>query len=213
MASLAIFDLDGTLVPRPSAELRLLRWLVREGLLGPRQLAAGLAFGLRALASGGSLRSNKAYLVGLEVAEVERAAERFVDGTLLALIRPGIAARLRAHQAEGVPVLLLTGSLDFVARPLCRRLGVAHWIATECAASGGRFSAAPPRVHPRGQAKLELARAFCAARGLRLGEAIAYGDSAEDTWLLGAVGRAVAVHPDPRLARVARARDWSIVAG
>jgi putative phosphoserine phosphatase/1-acylglycerol-3-phosphate O-acyltransferase len=213
VASLAIFDLDGTLVPWPSAELRLLSRLLREGLLGPRQLALGLAFGLHALAPGGSLRSNKAYLAGLEVSEVERAAERFVDDTLVVVLRPGIVARLRAHQAEGVPVLLVTGSLDFVARPLCRRLGVAHWIATECAASGGRFSAAAPRVHPRGRAKLELARAFCAARGLRLGEAIAYGNSGEDAWLLGAVGRAVAVHPDPRLARVARARDWSIVSG
>lgn len=206
MASLAIFDLDGTLTPRPSAELRLLPRLARARLLGPRQLLAWLA-------GGGPLRRNKAYLAALEAAQVARLAEQLVDDTLLALLRPAILARLRAHQADGLPVLLVSGTPDFVARPLCRRLGIAHWIATECAVRDGRFAAAPPRVYPHGEAKLALARSFCGRHGLRLEQAVAYGDSAADAWLLGAAGQAVAVHPDPGLARVARAQAWSIVGG
>lgn len=202
----AIFDLDGTLLPRPSAELRLLPRLARARLLGPRQLAAWLA-------AGPFLKRNKSYLAGLDTGGVARLAEGLVEDTLLGLLRPSILARLRAHQAEGHAVLLLTGAPDFLARPLCARLGIAHCIAAACAARDGRFLAAPPIVYPHGRAKLDLARAFCARQGLALGEAVAYGDAAADAWLLREAGRAVAVHPDPGLARVARARAWAIVAG
>ena len=40
----AFFDLDGTLIRKPSSELRFLRHLCVSGPLGARQLYSGLAF-------------------------------------------------------------------------------------------------------------------------------------------------------------------------
>jgi HAD superfamily hydrolase (TIGR01490 family) len=215
MARLAIFDLDGTLIPRPGAERRFARRLLADGLLGPAQWAHALAFGLRGLPRYGRhvWKKNKAYLAGLEVAGVERCADRFVRDTILPLLREALVRRLRAHQAAGDDLLLLTGTADFLARPLCEALGIAHCIATECVTRDGRFTASAPRVHPFGAQKLELARAFCDARSDTLAEATAYCDSAEDAVLLEAVAHPVAVDPDPRLALLARSRAWAVVPG
>jgi len=211
--SIAIFDLDGTLIPRPSAELRFAVKRVREGSLGPLGLLRWLACGIGELRNHGwhSWKRSKAYLAGADVAEVQSSAERFVHEVLVDLLRPSMLARLREHQAAGTEVLLLSGAPDFIARPLCARLGIAHCIAAQCDVRNGYFTALPARLHPFGAEKLSLARAFCEARRYPIEQAIAYGDSSDDAPLLQAVGRAVAVHPDARLEQLARSRCWDVV--
>jgi len=74
---LAVFDIDGTLV-RGSSERAFGRYLARRGLLGPRQIAAFLALGLRTLPSAGrhTLKKNKGYLAGPAIAEIDRLLQQ-----------------------------------------------------------------------------------------------------------------------------------------
>ena len=58
--------------------------------------------------------------------------------------------------------------------------------------------------------KVLLARRHAESLGVSLAEASFYTDSLSDLPMLEAVGRPVAVHPDPRLRRVARQRGWEI---
>lgn len=212
-AGLAVFDLDGTLVPAPSTELRFALHLAAAGVVGPRQALRALCFAARwAPAYGRHVwKKNKGYLAGLAVDDVERRAAAYVERRLLRLLRPAVLARLRSHASAGDAVVLLTGSARFLARPLCRMLGVAHCIATDCAAEDGRYAFAPPRQHPFGADKLALLCAYGRRAGLPLGRMSAYADSAHDLPLLAAAAHAVAVHPDRALARAARARGWEIL--
>lgn len=215
MYTIAIFDLDGTLIPRPSAEARFAVHLLRLGRLSTSQAWRWLAGGTYESWRHGwrGWKRSKAYLAGTSVAEIEQAAERFVRDVLLEILRPSVLARLRGHQSTGNEVLLLSGAPDFLARPLCAHLGIVHCIATQCDTREGRFTMRPTRLHPFGLDKLALARNFCALRGARLDQAVAYGDSADDAPLLAAVGHAIAVHPDARLERLARLRSWDVVGG
>ena len=47
--------------------------------------------------------------------------------------------------------------------------------------------------------------------GFDLARCYAYGDTATDRWMLGAVGRPAAVNPSRELQRIARLLDWPVL--
>ncbi len=210
---LAIFDIDGTLI-RGSSERQFWRFLARRGRQGPSQILAYLLFLVRYLPTGGihTLRKNKAYLSGLHSVDVEALAREFVLTRLVSRLYHPAVQRLEQHLLRGDMVVLLSGTLDPIARALAGHLGVRLVCATLCSERHGRYLAQPPETHPFGAAKLGLARQLAEQLGADLEHASAYGDSAHDLFLLEAVGEPVAVSPDRRLLDTALARDWEIIA-
>jgi len=61
------------------------------------------------------------------------------------------------------------------------------------------------------EAKMRAVQHLAAKAGLDLARSYAYGDTASDRWLLGAVGQPVAVNPSRELRRIARMLDWPMV--
>ncbi|MCU0607799.1 MAG: haloacid dehalogenase-like hydrolase [Candidatus Edwardsbacteria bacterium] len=210
---LVLMDVDGTLVRGTSCELLFLPYLARRRLFGPRQLAAFGWFAVRWFLRYGPdvLKADKAYLAGLPQDRVQRAARDFVGEVLPRRFDPAVLARLKDHLAAGDRVVLLTGTPDFIARPLAAALGAHDAIAAVCAARSGAFTAAPPTAHPFGKTKLVLAESYCQKSGLELQYAIAYGDQDDDRHLLERVGRAVAVRPSPGLRALAARRNWQTI--
>ncbi len=211
--SLVLFDVDGTLVPAPGTEPRFAWYLARRGRLGWRQLLATGWFFLRYWPRFGRQvpLKNKAWLTGLARGEVAALARDFIAEELVKVLFAPAVARLREHVAAGDHVVLLTGTPQFLARPLADHLGAADAVGSLCEVVAGRFCSGPPVRHPYGQTKVEAARAQAAAAGLDLATAVAYADTGSDAPLMHAVGRAVAVMPDRGL--LARARDagWEIL--
>jgi HAD superfamily hydrolase (TIGR01490 family) len=209
---LAIFDIDGTLV-EGSTERRFWRYLLKRGHQGPRQVLAYLLFWLRYLPVYGRLtrKKNKAYLYKLETARVRMWAARFVAEEILPRLYAPAVQRLQNHLRRGDTVVLLSGTLEPIAKELAKALGVRHVRATICRERHGRYLAGPPDVHPFGVTKLEIATEFAAGIGATLSEASAYGDSQHDLDLLQAVGDPVAVEPDQPLLETARGNRWHII--
>jgi HAD superfamily hydrolase (TIGR01490 family) len=210
---LAIFDIDGTLV-RGSSERLFWRYLAARGRLGPRQIFAYLLFLVRYLPTGGihTIKKNKAYLCGLASADVTALAADFVATRLAKRFFEPAVQRLMQHARRGDTVVLLSGTLDPIARALADRLGVRHVCATVCSERNGFYLAQPPETHPFGAAKLTLAKQLAAQLGTDLRQATAYGDSHHDLFLLEAVREAVAVAPDARLLDAALVNDWEVIA-
>ena len=209
---LAIFDIDGTLV-EGSTERRFWRYLLKRGHQGPRQVGAYVWFLLRYLPvyRRHTFKKNKAYLTGLETARVQTLAERFVAEEILPRLYAPAVQRLQSHLRRGDTVVLLSGTLDPIARAIAAALEVEHVRATICHIRDGRYLAAPPAIHPFGAVKLDLAEQFAAENGASLAEASAYGDSRHDLRLLQAVGDPVAVLPDRPLLATARGNRWHII--
>jgi HAD superfamily hydrolase (TIGR01490 family) len=208
----AIFDIDGTLL-RGSSERRFWRYLWTHRRQGPRQLLAYVLFLLRYLPIGGihTIKKNKAYLTGLATAEIERLAAEFVAEDFAHTAYPAVVSRLKQHVARGDLVLLLSGTLQPIARALGQTLGVAHVCATLCNESRGMLRSAPPDRHPFHRAKVPLAREFAELNGLDLRRATAYSDSYHDIELLESVGSPVVVNPDRKLLATALERGWEVV--
>lgn len=211
---LVLVDLDGTLLPRPSSERRFAARLLLARGLGPTQVVSWFAFPLRHWRDFGRtcLVRNKAYLAGLPVAEVEALAADFVVHSLEPQLRPDLLRRLDRHRCGGDVLALLSGAPAFIVAPLARRLDIALWRATRCETRAGRFQVDPPARHPFAEGKLASAREICRAASVDLTHCTAYADSRYDLPLLNAVGRPVAVDPDPALARAAREKGWEIMA-
>jgi HAD superfamily hydrolase (TIGR01490 family) len=213
--TLAIFDIDGTLV-ECSTERRFWRYLALRGYFGPRQLLSYCWFWLRFLPVYGleTAKKNKAYLWGLSKARVESLAKDFVAAEIVPRLYAPAVDRLQHHARRGDAVILMSGTLEPIANALAVLLGVQHVRATVCGvAEDGTYLASPPPVHPFGPAKLALAIEVAAELQVDLHSASAYGDSEHDLKLLEAVGHPVAVRPDARLLATARGNRWDIIAG
>ncbi|HET7315456.1 HAD-IB family hydrolase [Salinisphaera sp.] len=210
---LVIFDIDGTLVPGSSSEARFARYLWQVRALGPRQLLAFAWFTLRYLPRFGKhvMQKNKAYLSGHEYGDIVDLARRFVADVLLPTLHAPAVERLKAHQAAGDAVVLLSGTPQFLADALGAALGIEHCIGAACSTENGRFTGAPPRRHPYGPTKIDAAETLASQAGLPLAEAVAFGDSISDAHLFRVVGEAVAVAPDRRLSVAAVGAGWEVL--
>jgi HAD superfamily hydrolase (TIGR01490 family) len=115
------------------------------------------------------------------------------------------------HRHQGDVVAIVTGATPYAARPLARRLGIDHVVASDLEVDErgfftGRF------VEPLcyGEGKIERTEKLARTYGFRLEEATFYSDSYTDLPLLERVREPIVINPDPRLARVAKARGWAV---
>jgi len=209
----AFFDLDGTLLVKPSSELRFLKYLYHQDYIRFEQIASGLLFYPAWVWRFGRDvgRKNKAFYHGLQAAKMEALATQWIDEYFHRLIDGEIVAQVELCRQEKYHLVLLTGAPEFLARPIAQQLRMDHVIATRLATHNGRFTAAPPLCHPLGIDKRQLAHSWCEERRVDLADCAAYGDSHQDSYLLQAVDKAVAVNPDRRLERLAANQRWLVL--
>jgi HAD superfamily hydrolase (TIGR01490 family) len=210
----ALFDMDRTLVRKETASMyvRYVRkrggatwrdavrvsWWVAQYTLGVLDAADVVARGLRSLEGMPetvlSARCDDWFRRDVEV-HVCDAGRRAVE----------------AHRAAGDLVAIVTGGSPYAARPLARRLGIEHVVASELEVGlDGCFTGRLVEPFCYGPGKLARARALAERLSFRLEDACFYSDSLTDLPLLESVCTPIAVNPDPRLARVARRRGWRV---
>ena len=216
MASIAaFFDLDGTLLPRPSLEKRFFRLLRERNAIGIRNYFAWLREAARLLPRGINhvLYGNKLYLHGVRVSEV--------DSLTIPLFFPQALERVLWHAERRHDIVLVSGTLEPLAQMAAAALESAlaqRGIRTSLALFATRLETAAGSWTGRivgeamlGEAKARAVRRFAAAHGIDLSRCLAYGDSANDRWMLEAVGKPVAVNPSDDLGRIAKRNGWEIL--
>jgi HAD superfamily hydrolase (TIGR01490 family) len=210
----ALFDLDRTLVRRETATMYV-RYMRKRGEATWRDSLRTIGWVAQ-------------YTAGvIDVPEVAARALQTLAGTHETVfaarcddwfrrdVEPHVcdAGRraVHAHRERGEAVAIVTASTPYAARPLARRLGIDHVVATELELGpDGCFTGRFVQPFCYGSGKLARARELADRLGIRLEEATFYTDSHTDLPLLEAVGVPVAVNPDPRLAYAARRRAWRV---
>jgi putative phosphoserine phosphatase / 1-acylglycerol-3-phosphate O-acyltransferase len=209
----AIFDLDRTLIGGPSATA-FGESLRNAGINTRRVPGADLvAASYRALGetmlTAAAARLAARATAGWSVALVRAAAEAAAD-ELMAMVEPYAPGVIEEHRAAGRLVVIATTSPAALVAPFAERLGMDGLIATKWAISGGEYTGEIDGGVVWGRGKLDAVRVWASEAGVDLRSSWAYSDSYYDSPLLAAVGNAVAVNPDVRLAGVARLRGWPI---
>jgi HAD superfamily hydrolase (TIGR01490 family) len=210
----ALFDMDRTLVRKETASLYI-RYQRELGEARRRDLLRVTYWVVQ-------------YTLGvIDAPEVARRALRSIAGTPEA----SLAARcddwfrrrvephvcdlgrraVEKHRERGDLLAIVTGASPYAARPLGRRLGITHVVASELEVdASGRFTGRFIEPLCIGQGKVERAKRLAQELGFSLSDATFYTDSYTDLPLLELVGEPVAVNPDPRLRRVAAKRGWRV---
>ena len=128
-------------------------------------------------------------------------------------VRPALRDALARESLQGAELWLVSATVDLLAEAVAGELGFSCCVCTRLALDGPRYAGTLLGPICRGKEKLLRVRHELAQRGLTAEWAVCsyYADGYEDLPLLEAVGRPVVVHPDARLAEVAKERDYTAV--
>lgn len=210
---LAFFDLDRTLLSVNAGRLWV-RAELRAGNLTRWQAARAAAwiFGyhLGYARMERILEEGVATLAGQEEDELRARTRLFYEREIAPTFRRRARAVVEAHRAAGHVLVLLSSTTPYLAEPVCEALGIEHVLCNRFEVVDGRFTGRPLPPLCFGPGKLVHAESLAGSLGERLTDATFYTDSASDLPVLERVGRPVAVHPDPRLSRIAQRRGWQI---
>ena len=216
---LALFDLDGTLIPGDSDHafgefMVALGWVdgpthrrrndafFRQYQDGSLDIAEYVDFTTRAWRQ----RSP---------ADQQTATRRFMADVMAPQLLAPARQLLARHRAAGDLMAIVTATNEFVTRPIADALGVAHLIAVRLARDAdGAVTGGIDGVPSFRQGKIERVHAWLASLGHRLADfetSVFYSDSTNDLPLLDAVSEPVATNPSPALEAIAQARGWRIL--
>jgi HAD superfamily hydrolase (TIGR01490 family) len=214
--SAAFFDLDRTLIAGSSAFI-MARTARKAGLVPTRQFvrdaASAIAFKLfgsddetteavrdRILGAVRGMRQDDLMALNAEVLP-----------KLLAKIRPEARRLLDLHRHAGRNTYIVSAAPEEIVESLARSLGMTAGIGTRGKVVDGVYTGELAGPFCYGSGKVQAIEEIARWDGLDLAQCYAYSDSASDLPMLQAVGHPVAVNPDARLARHARAYGWPIV--
>jgi HAD superfamily hydrolase (TIGR01490 family) len=216
---LALFDLDGTLIPGDS-----------DHAFGDYVIALGWADPALHKARNDAFYADyqagrldmAAYTDFATSAWRDRPQERIdaaLAGFVHEVVRPmlGEAAveLVERHRAAGDELALVTATNDAVTRPICELLRIPTLIATELERdANGRVTGRVRGTPSFREGKVARVQAWLAERGAALeGAAMShfYSDSTNDIPLLEAVTHPVATNPSAGLERHARVRGWPVL--
>ena len=147
---------------------------------------------------------------GMNVAEVKRSAAEMFETYLRPKIFSESIAQIQEHQQQGMAIVLVTGSLDFIVQPIADYLAVDTVLAPQLCEQNGQFTGeltTPPLI---GKRKAEVMKEFAAQREISLQDSYAYGDSQSDLPMLECVGNPVVVNPGKALRQKALDSDWEL---
>ena len=236
----AFFDIDGTLLAGPSLERRHFANLRYRRAIPARNYSLWLAHSFRLARSGGLqtvLHANKMHLRGVTAltstgtlvypeprracANVGTVESESVSPSLCLSFLPAALDQAAWHAAANHAIILVSGTLAplahqvalaltfrLVARNFFAQVGVC---ATNLEVINQRWTGRILGDAMFGQAKARAIHHIAAAQNFDLQRCYAYGNSLNDRWMLGAVGRPAAVNPSNELERVARLNDWPVL--
>lgn len=209
-----MFDMDRTLLAKETASMYV-RYQREIGEASTLDLARTLywvaQYTLGTLDMNRIARKALAQLRGTPEARLESRCELWFHRDVERHLTAGGRRAVLQHQAAGDVCAIVTGASRYASQPLARLLEIPHLVSTVFEVdAAGNFTGLPVEPLCFGQGKLARAESLARDLGADLGRAIFYSDSITDLPLLERVGEAVAVNPDKKLLREARARGWRV---
>ena len=216
--SLAIFDLDHTLLPIDSdyawGQFTIgLGWVDRQEFArrndefyaqyqsGTLDIVSYVQFATEAFRQRGP-------------AEAHTAQLRFMREVIEPAIRPQALALINRHKQAGDRLLVITATNEFVTRPVVQRLGIDELIALQLRRDNhGWYTGEIDGVASIGAGKVQRLLQWLQPQGLSLSQldVTFYSDSINDLPLLSLVQHPVATNPDTPLRNHAALKGWPIL--
>jgi HAD superfamily hydrolase (TIGR01490 family) len=213
LPSLALFDLDGTLVAHDT-QLLFCNFVLRRHPLRRLFLPFAAAFlpaGIfRVLEARELKRIFLSYLWLMPATRVKAYAQEFAEQIVRPLVYPEMLAEIERHRRERRLLVLNSASPEFYVREIGCVLGFDHSFGTRVLLSARQ----PLVAEIDGENnKLDVKISRLAAAGLlpcESADSWAYTDSTADLPMLQLVTNPVCINPGTRLLAFARTQNWPI---
>lgn len=212
---LVLFDMDHTLVPCDTGTVWN-EFLVKRGLIPKEkhQERQRFLFDYQS----GLLDLDAAYRFELGVLQLFRRGERekLLQEFFTEVVKPQITQTAREkveyHRANGDYLLIITATVDEIARPIAEFFQVDHLIASRGKLDILGNYTGEVEVEPcLGRGKLVHLEAWLTETGVNPEHYTFYSDSHNDMPLLEQVDVPIAVDPDDVLRSIAMANSWEII--
>lgn len=146
----------------------------------------------------------------MDATAVKASATDMFENYLRQKIFPEAISQIEEHKEQGDHVVLLTGSLDFIVRPIAEYFGVDSVLAPDLREQDGKFTGELTTEPLIGEEKAIAMKKFAQQAEIPLDICYAYSDSKSDLPMLNAVGNPVAVNPSKALRKKALETNWEI---
>lgn len=215
--SAAFFDLDRTLIAGSSA-FALARAARSTHMMPTRELlrdaVTAATFKLRGDHDTGASDDARDRILGFVRGQRQDdllALNEQVLPVLLGKIRPEARRLVDIHRSAGRATYIVSAAPQEIVEPLATSMGMTGGIGTVGEVVDGRYTGELAGPFCYGTGKVDAIEELARWDGLDLTQCYAYSDSASDLPMLSAVGHPVAVNPDSKLERHARAHGWPVV--
>jgi len=213
--SLAIFDLDNTLIDGDSDHL----WgefLCDEGVIADRQafqkkndyFYEQYELGLLDIYAWAEFSFE--ILAKHSMKELEYLHRKFMTVKIEPIILDKAQNCINSHKENGDTVLVITASNTFVATPIVKRYGIDYLLATEPEIKSGRYSGKISGNPCFKSGKIDNLMPWMSQNNETLEGSFFYSDSHNDIPLLEIVDNAVAVNADKILTTKAIKLGWEV---
>jgi len=216
--SLALFDLDHTLLPIDS-DYEWARFLARIGAIDGQEHSRRNDEYLRQYKAGTLdilefLEFQLAPLAAYPREQLDRWHEQYMNEVIRPAIQPSARELVRRHLDRGDLCALVTATNEFVTAPIAMEFGLPHWVATTVESVNGEFTGRPRGTPSFREGKVTRTHEWLQSLGAALPRFDAswfYSDSINDLPLLSEVSHPIATNPDDRLALHAAKRGWTVL--
>ncbi len=201
--SLALFDMDGTLINGDTNELTL-EYLLSHHLADPSFAAPVKRYGELFMQGNLKIEDFIAYIatpfVGMPAERREHIMADLVRTLIIPRIKPGARRAIDFHKSRGDTVIIVTSTVDYLVKHVAEQAGIDNYIGSkaELTAEGvltGKLAGYPPYQ----EGKVRLIKSFAQQHNLSLEDAYAYGDSVNDLPMLLMSSHPYAVDPAVQL--------------
>jgi HAD superfamily hydrolase (TIGR01490 family) len=211
----AFFDVDYTVLNASSSVLYV-KYMRRHGRLGPLDmLRVGwyvILYRTAVIDFARVIAQVARTAAGESEPETRAFCDRWFDEVVAGHVSEDARQCIEEHRAQGHRPVLLSAATQYVNRPLAENLGLGEdFLCTQLEVDDGVLTGRLIEPACYGAGKLYWARQLAAKERIDLAASYFYSDSYSDLPMLRAVGRPVAVNPDPRLRRHAQRAGWPIL--
>lgn len=221
-SSLALFDLDHTLLPIDSDRswgqfLSDIGAVDRERYQQCNDEFYG-HYQAGTLNMDEFLRFALAPLAAHSRAQLDIWHKQFMQQIIKPVLSASALALVEQHRRQGDMCAIVTATNSFIARPIAQAFGIDTLIATELATVDGSphadFNGFVEGVPSFREGKITRTEQWLSELGLNwesFEKVYFYSDSINDLPLLEKVNMPIATNPDPTLRATAQAKNWSII--
>ncbi|MBJ6760424.1 HAD-IB family hydrolase [Myxococcaceae bacterium JPH2] len=150
---------------------------------------------------------------GIRQAELQAAARTWMQEIIDRgdLFVSSAFTEQREHKSRGAELVLVSGSFKDILGPIVNYVGADRLLCSELEVKDGIYTG---RLLQQviGDGKWEVISRYIAGREVKLDSCYAYGDHVSDICFMEKVGNPVVVGDSPGMLKVARERNWRVLA-